>query len=95
MPRKTSSTPTHSIGEYAKVGFGLGLGSLAAFLIFTCIALVFFIPGFIIVIKQRKLPKEERNTTLQVVGFILMGIGMIVGLGFGASVFFGELGELL
>ena len=76
-----------------KFGFGVTVGSYLASMIFLFIAMLFFIPGLIIVIKQNKKPTEERKTSLLVLGFVLMAIGMIFGLGFGASAFFGELEE--
>lgn len=84
-----------SFGEYVKAGFGLGLGTIGAFIIAMIIAAALFIPGFIIVIRQNKLPKEERSTGMLVTGYILMALGMIIGLGFGASIFFGSLAENL
>lgn len=87
QPAKTS------IASYVKIGFGFGIGSLLAGMIFIALAMILFIPGFIIVSKQHKLPKEKRSTAWLVFGYILMGLGMILGLGFGASAFFGALGE--
>lgn len=84
-----------AFGDFVVAGFGLSIGSFAAVMIFLIIAMLFFIPGFIIVMKQRKLEKEKRSTGQLVTGYILMGIGVIVGLGFGAGVFFDALaGEL-
>ena len=45
--------------------------------------------------RQFKLPKEERSTGMIILGFILMGIGMIVGLGFGIGIFFDSLGDFV
>ena len=96
MPRhRVVENASPGIGQYIKMGFGLGLGSAVVFMILTFVAMLFFIPGFIMVYKQNKLPKEQRKTGLLIVGFILMGIGMIIGLGFGAGAFFGQLGEEL
>ncbi len=81
------------IKDYMKIGFGLGLGSSLAYMILIFFAMLLFIPGFIIVYKQNKLPKEARSTGWMVFGFILMGLGMILGLGFGAGAFFGLLGD--
>jgi hypothetical protein len=82
-----------SLGEYMKFGFGVGLGGAAAFALVLVVAMVFFIPGFIIVIKQHKLPSEDRSTTLLVLGYILMGIGVIVGGGFGATAFLSTMAD--
>lgn len=86
--RAPAPAPKTSIGEYARAGFGLGLGTFAVFMLLMVVALAFFIPGFIIVARQQKKPKEERSTGMLVLGYILMVIGMIVGLGFGAGAFF-------
>jgi hypothetical protein len=87
--RPKSSGP--SIGELAKVGFGLGLGSMASFVIFAFLGMLFFVPGLLIVLKQRKLPKEERSTGVLVMGYILMFIGAILGLGMGLGLIGGLL----
>ena len=90
-PPSPKDNGSGDMGEYMKAGFGLSMGSFAAFMLLTLIAMIFFIPGFIIVVKQNKKPKGERDTTWLVVGFVLMGLGMVIGLGFGAGAFFGEL----
>lgn len=92
-PQQPPAPRDNSIYDYMRVGFGLGIGGILAGMIFIFIAMLFFIPGFIIVMKQNNKPKEDRKTSWLVFGFILMAIGMIIGLGFGAGVFFGELGE--
>jgi hypothetical protein len=86
-------SPSPSIGEYAKAGFGLGLGSMGVFILSLLLAVLFFVPGFIIVKRQQKLPKDQQSQGKKVLGYILMAIGMIIGLGFGAGVFFSLLGE--
>lgn len=87
--------PGGNIRSFMKAGFGLGLGSMMAAVLFIAVGAALFVPGYIIVAKQNKKPKEERSTGLLVAGFVLMGIGMIVGLGFGAGPFFGALTESL
>lgn len=101
VPPQTSnmgtSTPAPSgsggpgIAHYFKAGFGLGLGSMSSVVIFMLVAALLFIPGFIIVTKQHKKSKEDRSTGLLVLGYILMGLGMIIGLGFGSGTFFDQL----
>lgn len=83
------------IGEYFKAGFGITLGSIVALMIFMLVAIGLFIGGWIIVRKETKKPKEQRSTSMMVIGFILMGLGMVVGLGFGAPMFFSSLGEAM
>lgn len=82
-----------AIGDYFKAGFGIALGSIVALMIFMLVAIGLFIGGWIIVHKELKKPKEQRSTSMMVIGFILMGLGMVVGLGFGAPMFFSSLGE--
>lgn len=84
-----------ALGEYIKAGFGLGIGSILALMIFMLIAAGLFIGGFILVYRELKKPKEQRSTSKLVIGFILMVLGMIVGLGFGAPMFFSALGEAI
>ena len=79
--------------SYLKAGFGITFGSVLAIMIFLAVAVGIFIVGFIMVKKESKKPKEQQNTTRKVVGFVLMGLAMVVGLGFGAPVFFGLLAE--
>lgn len=79
--------------SYVKAGFGITFGSVLAIMIFLAVAIGIFIVGFIMVKKETKKPKEQQNTTRKVVGFVLMGLAMVVGLGFGAPVFFGLLAE--
>ena len=85
------STQTHEIkaskSTWFSMGFFGGLGSGLATMIFVFIAMVLFIPGLIIVIMQNKKPKEDRNTGLLVLGFALMGLGVIAGMGMGFFVF--------
>lgn len=81
-----------TIAEYARAGFGTGLGFFASFMVYMFIGALFFIPGFILVNREQAKPKEQQNQTMKVIGYILMFIGMIVGLGFGVGTFFSELG---
>lgn len=73
--------------SWMKIGFFSGIGSGLAMMIFVFVGLLFLIPGLIIVMKQLKKPKNERSTGWLVFGFILMGLGVIVGLGVGVSLF--------
>lgn len=82
--------------DTVKTGFGLSIGGFFAYMIFLVIAMAFFIPGFILVRRQQEKEEsrgeggeggEDPNTSIKVLGYVLMVIGMIVGLGFGASGF--------
>lgn len=82
-----------SNSTWFNMGFFSSLGSGLALMIFTFIGMLLFIPGLIIVMKQNKEPKDQRNTGMLVLGFILMGLGMIVGMGIGFGMFAFALGE--
>jgi hypothetical protein len=43
------------------------------------------IPGFILVLRENKKPKSRRNMTLLILGFIMMALGVALGLGFNAG----------
>lgn len=90
MP-SAKSPATTSLKEYIKAGFGMTLGSVAVFMICIFLAMCFFIPGFVLLNLEQKRPKEKQRTWMKVVAFILMGIGCIVGLGFGFGPMLGEL----
>lgn len=72
-----------------KYGFFAGLGSSASFMINIIIAMLFFVPGFILL--RREKVKQVQNQTTKTLAYILMGIGIITGLGFGTGTFFTEL----
>jgi hypothetical protein len=81
VPKKESAM------SLIKFGFFTGLGSWLSLMVFIFIGLLFFIPGLIVVMKQNNKPKEERKKGLLILGFILMGIGMIIGMGMGLFLF--------
>jgi hypothetical protein len=78
--------------NYIRPAFGAGLGIFASLILFTITAIIFFVPGFVLVKKENSKPKEKQNFSVKVLGYILMAIGMGIGMGFGAGIFFGELG---
>jgi hypothetical protein len=63
-------------------GAGGALGALAGSLL---IGMAFGIPGLILVAREQKKPKGDQNMALLVVGFILMILGVALGLGFNAG----------
>ena len=79
------------IMEYARIGFGSGLGIFASMVLFILVGLALFIPGLILVNREQKKPKDKQNNTMKIVGYVLMGIGAAVGLGVGASTLFSEI----
>lgn len=70
-----------TLKNYWRAGFGTGGGVISAFMAAMLVALLFFVPGFILITRENKKPKESRDTTMLVVGFILMFIGVILSAG--------------
>jgi glycerol uptake facilitator-like aquaporin len=70
-----------TLKNYWKAGFGTGGGVISAFMAAMFVALLFFIPGFILITRENKKSKESRDTTMLVVGFVLMFIGVILSAG--------------
>ena len=70
-----------SIKNYAKAGFGLGLGVYAAQIVFLLIGLALFVPGYQMMQKAKK-----NKESIPVTGIVLMGLGVVLmgGIGFGA-----------
>lgn len=73
----------NSIKSLARIGFGVGLGVMAAQIVFILIGAAFFVPGFILYTKEKK--SGNKGSSTAIVGIVLMAIGVIVmgGLGFG------------
>lgn len=74
-----SISNSNTIGNYFKMGFGLGLGFMVVEIITTIIALVFFVTGFIILKKEKAKEKkgEKVSEGLKILAYILMFIGAI------------------
>ena len=86
MPKRSNTSNGSSFSEYIKIGFGAAIGSYALYIILLLVGLAFFVPGFIMVKQEQKKEKndeEEHNQTRKIIGFVLMGIGVVCGLGFG------------
>lgn len=64
------------------VGTGGAIGALSGALV---LGMAFGIPGLILVAKENAKPKSRRNQTMLIIGFILMAIGVALGLGFNAG----------
>jgi hypothetical protein len=79
------------IMNYAKPAFGIGLGAFGSLIFYMFIAVILFVPGFILVKKENAKPAEKQSDGMKAFGYVLMGFGMIIGMGFGAGMFFGEL----
>lgn len=84
-----------SIMEFMKIGFGVGIGSRLAGIIFIFIAMIFFIPGFILLLKEKEKPKTEQSNTIKIFAFVLMMIGSIIGIGMGFNSILSLLAEEL
>jgi ammonia channel protein AmtB len=78
-----------SIFKAAAAGTGGGLTALAGFLL---LGMAFGIPGFLLVTNEKKKPKNKQNTALLVLGYILIVIGVALGLGFNADGLISQLG---
>ena len=91
MPRKKSNN-YGTVGEYAKVGFGVTLGSGLAFMIYIFLGMLFFVPGFILLKKEQAKEKkgEKANNGMKILAYVLMFIGFILALGIGFGTFIGE-----
>jgi hypothetical protein len=71
-----------SIFLQSMAGTGGALGALSGALV---LGMAFGIPGLILVTKENSKPKSDRNQTLLILGFILMALGVALGLGFNAG----------
>jgi hypothetical protein len=72
-----------SIRSLARVGFGVGLGVMAAQIVFMLVGAAIFIPGYLMLSSAKKDPQEGQAK--RITGLVLMGIGVIImgGVGFG------------
>lgn len=72
-----------SIRSLARAGFGLGLGVMAAQIVFLLVGAALFIPGYLMVTGQKK--EAQPSEAKRITGLVLMGIGVLVmgGVGFG------------
>jgi ABC-type Mn2+/Zn2+ transport system permease subunit len=74
-------------------GFGVGLGFLASLMVYLFFGMLFFIPGFILYMQEKK--KGEKASTIQIVGVILMALGVIIMGGLGFSTLVGEVSDMV
>lgn len=65
--------------DIMKDSFASGIGFLLAIAVMMCISVALFISGFLIV------KKNAQSMPMKVLGYVLMGLGCAVGLGFGGS----------
>ena len=78
-----------SIKNFFKQGLGLGLGLQVSFIVFMIIGFLFFLPGYILFKGQEEAGKKGSST--QLVGIVLMGIGVIIMGGLGFSTLMGSI----
>lgn len=74
-------------------GFGVGLGFLASLMVYLFFGMLFFIPGFILYSQEKK--KGSKSSSLQIVGVILMAIGVIIMGGVGFSTLVGGINDMV
>jgi uncharacterized membrane protein YfcA len=74
-----------SVKSYAKMGFGMFAGALAAQMIYLAFGLLLLVIGLYMMSSARK-----RGSSV-VPAYIVMGLGVVVGLGLGAGIFFENL----
>ena len=78
------------VPETARIGLGRLFGSWIAAMLFVAFGAIIFIPGFYMVnIENAKKRDADRNYASKTLGYVLMFVGIVTGLGFGISVFFG------
>ena len=72
---------TNSLRSLIKTGFGISIGFMLAHILFLLVGVAFFVPGYILYMKNKKSP----DSTNKIFSIILMAIGVIImsGLGFG------------
>lgn len=70
-----------------------GAGFLTAFSGALLLGMAFAIPGFILVTRENQKPKSRRNMSLLILGFILMALGVVFGLGLNAGGLFEGIAE--
>lgn len=88
-----------------KDGFSYTIGGSLWYILLIFVALIFFIPGLIMVLQEKEKEeilqnkdiendeKKEVNKTKKIIGYILMGIGVIFGMGFGGFFLFTLIAE--
>ena len=82
-----------SIMNSFKQGLGLGLGFNVSFIVFLSIGFLFFIPGYILFKGEQK--SANKNSTKEIGGIVLMGIGVVIMGGFGFNFLIEGINELV
>lgn len=84
-----------SIGDYMRLGFGTTLGSIFALLIFMAIGMGLFFGGYVLYKRESKKPATEQSSGKKIGGLVLMGLGCLVALGFGAPILLESVGDMV
>ena len=75
-----------AITNYAKMGFGLGLGFIGAQLIFLAIGLVFFISGLSLVRSAKRANDTNSGSYYGGMGLLAIGVIFMGGAGLGTLI---------
>lgn len=81
----------NSFKSLAQTGFGLGVGLIAAQILFLILGAALFIPGYVMYIRK----ENTENTTNKVIGVVLMAIGVIIMGGMGFGILTESIGDLV
>jgi hypothetical protein len=65
--------------------FETGIGYTGSYLVYVCIGMMFFLPGFTMLTNEKSKSEEDQNTTTKTLGWCLMCMGSCIGLGIGFS----------
>jgi len=74
-------------------GFGVGLGFLASLIVYLFFGMLFFIPGLVLYTQEKK--KGEKASTSQIIGVVLMAIGVIIMGGTGFNTLVGDISDMM
>lgn len=76
-----------------KTGFGLGIGIGLASMIFLAVGMALFIGGYVMFMKEKKSSQPVQSK--KIFGIVLMGLGCIIGLGFGGPILLDSIGDMV
>ena len=78
----------NTIREYFKAGIGLSMGFAVVSIALVFVGMLFFIPGILLLLNERKKPADKRNMSTIYGAYALMIIGCIIAGGMGAYFIF-------
>ena len=76
-------------------GFGVGLGFLASLMVYLFFGMLFFIPGLVLYTQEKKKQNGEKSSALQIVGVVLMLIGVVIMGGTGFNSVMGDIRDMV